>query len=194
MDNTTRVVCFKGKKVNLGLLSRELDFNRCLTWMNDSEVTRFLLQMPPVLPEREEEWFANLPQRQDDRIFAILLSNGQHIGNTGLHRISWVHRTASTGTVIGEKDCWGKGYGTEAKLLLLHYAFYDLGLEKVVSQAYEFNERSIRYSLKCGYREEGRLRSQIYRDGRRWDMVQLGILKEEFIPVWERHVKGGERG
>lgn len=182
-----RVICLAGRKVRLGLLDRKTDFDRCLRWMNDAEVAQFIKRQPPVSVEEEEEFFANLSKRKNDHTYAVETFEGRHIGNIGLHRIDRYSRTATTGTIIGEKDCWGKGYGSDAKMTLLDFAFNTLGLEKVNSSVFEFNERSLRYVLRCGYREEGRSRSQVFRYGMRWDAVQLGILREEFAPVLARY-------
>ncbi len=60
----------------------------------------------------------------------------------GIHRINWKDRTATTGAVIGEKAYWDKGYGSEAKMLVLDYAFNMLNLRKICSQVLAFNKRS----------------------------------------------------
>lgn len=118
---------------------------------------------------------------------AMVTNEGRHIGNIGLHRIDWRNRVATTGTLIGEKDLWGKGIGTEAKILLLHHAFQSMNLRKICSQAIAYNERSIAYSKKCGYKVEGVLRAHVFRRGEYWDLVNLAVFWEDFLPVWEKY-------
>ena len=65
------------------------------------------------------------------------------IGNIGLHAISPKDHNDLFGIVIGEKDYWSKGYGTEATRLVLDYGFRQLNLHRVWSAAFAFNERSI---------------------------------------------------
>jgi RimJ/RimL family protein N-acetyltransferase len=74
------------------------------------------------------------------------------------------NRTATFGILIGEKDCWGKGYGTEATRLVLDYAFTGLGLHNVMLNVFANNERAIRAYRRAGFREIGR-RRQAHRTG-----------------------------
>ncbi len=191
-SNENRVVFLKGKKVILRPLNKKTDLTSCLQWINDPEVNYFLGWCLPQSEAQEEEWFNKIGKDDKNIVFAIETLEGRYIGNIGLHNINWKDRTAMTGTVIGEKDLWGKGYGTDAKMLLLSFAFNTLNLEKICSEAFEFNERSRSYNLKCGYKEEGRKRSQMFKNGRRWDVIMLGVLRKEWLPIWERYQKTGK--
>ncbi len=184
-----RPVFLEGARVRLRPLDDRRDVEACVRWMNDQRVREFLSVFAPVTPMQEAEWFANLSKRERDIMLGIETSRGVFIGVMGLHRIDWKNRHAETGTVIGEPRYWGRGYGTEAKLLLLRYAFEELGLHKIHSRAFAFNTRSIRYSLACGYRIEGRLRDFVWSKGRFWDAIELGILRGE----WESAMKRRER-
>jgi RimJ/RimL family protein N-acetyltransferase len=103
----------------------------------------------------------------------------------GLHHISWIHRTATTGALIGEAQYRGNGYGTEAKMLLLDYAFRTLNLRKVCSNVIAFNERSQRYNEKCGYQVEGTQRKHIFRGGVYHDLILMAVFCEDWLPLWE---------
>jgi RimJ/RimL family protein N-acetyltransferase len=63
---------------------------------------------------------------------------------------------------------------------MLEHAFVRLGLHRVGLSVFAFNERAIRAYRKVGFREEGRLREAIWRDGRYWDELQMGILADEW--------------
>lgn len=187
-----RVVFLRGRKVILRPPNKKTDLANCMIWINDPEVNYFLAVFAPQTESMEEEWFDKMGKDDKNIVFAIETLDGRHIGMIGLHNINWKERTATTGAVIGEKEFWGKGYGTDAKMLLLDFAFNTLGLEKVNSEAYEFNERSKNYSLKCGYVIEGKKRSQVFRHGRRWDVIILGVLREEWLSIWEEYQKAGK--
>jgi len=96
-------------------------------------------------------------------------------------------RVATTGAVIGEKDCWNKGYGTDAKMALLEYAFNTLNLRKIMSSVIAFNGRSKRYSEKCGYRVEGRIRAWHFKNGRYWDEMIMSVTKSQWLAAFERY-------
>ena len=97
------------------------------------------------------------------------------------------NRTATTGSMIMQENHRGQGYGTDAKMLLLAYAFLELDLFKVRSQVIGSNTRSARYSAKCGYAEEGRLRAELLRDGVRHDLIQLAVFKNVWLPLWAEY-------
>jgi len=102
----------------------------------------------------------------------------------GLHQIDFIHGTAVTGAIIGEKEYQGKGYGTDAKMTLLNYAFNTLNLRKVCSDVISFNKRSLAYSKKCGYKIEGRQKQQFYRSGKYYDRVFLAIFRKNWPKIW----------
>ncbi len=144
----------------------------------------------PITPTGEAEWFDKI-EKSDEVHLAIETGDGVLIGTMGLHDVSWKDRVATTGALIGEKAYWGQGYGTDAKMTLLDYAFNTLNLRKICSSVLEFNERSLRYNLHCGYRVEGRRKQQHFHNGRYWDEILLGLFQEDWQPVWERYRETG---
>ncbi|MEI6843327.1 MAG: GNAT family protein [bacterium] len=163
--------------------------------MNNEEITRFLLGHHPTTMEDEQVWYDRVSkQRESDRICSIILKETHEvIGVIGIHRINWIDRTAGTGAFIGREDLLGKGLGTEAKMLWLKYAFLTLNLRMIISRAYAFNGRSIRYSEKCGYKQIAVYPDFIFRDGKYHDMVHLMVTREMWEPLWhefEAKMKG----
>lgn len=113
--------------------------------------------------------------------FAIcLLGNGRVIGANGLTQIDWLNRTAETETEITRGDFRGGGYGTEAKHLLLEYAFCTLGLHMVRSMAWAFNTRSCEALRKQGYRDAGRLAWTGMKSGEMADDLVFDLLGSEW--------------
>lgn len=177
----------KGKRVALRPVLKA-DLPHFMRWLNDPAMTQYLAAYLPVMEGDEEEWLEGLRKKKSsDLVFSITLANGTLIGVMGLHRIDWKDRTASTGSFIGEKKHWGKGYGTEAKMLLLDYAFHTLNLRKICASYIAFNVRSGAYQKKCGYREEGRQKLQRFRNGRYWDEILTAVFKEDWLPLWEKY-------
>ena len=182
------VVFRQSKRVVLRPLEEE-DIPLLVRWINDPEITRFLKAVYPMTIADEKEWLEQLRKNHDKDIVFMIVAEGKPIGVMGLHRINWIHRWAKTGAVIGEKGYWGKGYGSEAKMLVLDYAFNSLGLHKICSSVIAFNTRSFRYSLKCGYEEEGRRKDQYFIHGRFWDEIQLAVFKKDWLPLWRKFKK-----
>jgi len=177
-----------GKDVRLRAIERE-DIDRFVRWFNDPEVRRYLLMYEPMSRAQEERWFEERLSRKDDLLLAIEVREGDrwvHIGNMGLHRIDWKNRGATLGIVIGEKEYWGKGYGTEAVRTMLRYAFHELGLNRVELETYSFNPRAQRCYEKAGFHREGVRREALYCDGQFHDVITMGILRREFEHAGDR--------
>ncbi len=113
--------------------------------------------------------------------FAIVLRDGdEYIGSNGLDSIDWIHRTAETESFIDRAEHRGGGLGTEAKHLLLEYAFERLGLHMIRSYVFAPNTRSASALRKQGYRDAGRLRWGAFKDGKLADFLLFDLLAEEW--------------
>lgn len=132
-----------------------------LRWFADPAVTRYLKLRHPPSRAQEEAFLTQKAGDPDSILWAILLGE-RLIGSLGIEGIDWRNRHARTGTVIGERDCWGHGYASEAMRLRTRYAFDELGLESLNTLVYAPNEGSRRALLRAGYREVGWLRRYIY--------------------------------
>lgn len=170
-----------GARLYLRALERA-DAPALVPWLNDPEVTRFLRAYRPMTLRAEEEFIERAGQG-DDIVLGVVLREGDRlIGAAGLSQIDYRCRRASFGISIGARDEWGKGYGTEATRLVVGYAFETLNLNRVWLHVYEYNGRGLRAYEKVGFRREGVLRQDIFRDGRYWDTITMAILREE----WEK--------
>lgn len=173
-----------GNQVRLRAIERE-DIPRFLRWMNDREVTQFLLIHSPLSYAMEEKWFerqAAMPP-EEGQVMAIEVLKGDewvHIGNTGLHNVDHIARSAEFGIVIGEQEFWNRGFGSEATRLMLQHGFDDLNLNRIYLHVYANNPRAIRTYEKCGFIREGLLRQGIYKNGVYLDLVVMSVLQSEW--------------
>lgn len=178
----------EGGRVALGPIRREF-IPLYVRWMNDFAVTRMLAVQPrPMTFEQETEWFERAATDEGRRIFAIFeRETGRPIGNCELFDVDFRHRRCEAGIFIGDADCRGKGYGTEAMRLLLDYAFTAVGLHSVMLWVYAYNDAARRCYEKVGFREAGRRREACWYNGRYWDKIMMDILESEFeSPVLQR--------
>ena len=105
------------------------------------------------------DWFGEMAEKDpapDIELAIVLRETGELIGETGLYSIDWIARTAESGSWLYRAADRGKGYGTEAKLLLLEYAFERIGLNMIWAWVKERNPRSQAALRKQGYRDAGR--------------------------------------
>src|SRR4030042_5823819 len=105
-----------GKKVLLRTVERR-DVEMFRQWLNDPEVSQYLLAYMPLSEIAEEKWFEKTTLSNTELVMAIesydLNGPKQLVGNCGLHGISWKDRTATFGIFIGDQSFWGNGYGPE---------------------------------------------------------------------------------
>ena len=116
------------------------------------------------------------------------LDGDQLIGELGLDVVNWSGRDAFVGLGIGETNYWSKGYGTDAMNILLRFAFSEINLRRVTLTVFEYNPRAIRSYEKAGFQHEGRLRKVLNKECRRWDMLFMGILREEWLELTRSYV------
>jgi RimJ/RimL family protein N-acetyltransferase len=151
-------------------------------WYGDPELARLTrYQTRPMPAEEVEQFFKSRLLAPEALAYAIHeRPSDRLIGITTFSALDPDNGSALYHITIGEHDSWGRGLGTEATQLMLEHAFTRLGLHRVGLSAFAFNERALRAYRKVGFREEGRLREAIWRDGRYWDEVQMGILADEW--------------
>ncbi len=173
---------FRGEKIQLAAIQREY-LPKYVEWLNDWQVAQFLMPgiLAPFNLDDEKEWYENRHNKEGNYLFAILtLAENKLIGNCGLHQVDLKNRSAIFGIMIGEKDYWGKGYGTDATRTLIRYGFEELGLNRIELEVYDFNPRAIRAYEKAGFRRDGVHRQGLYRMGQFHDEIIMCILREEW--------------
>ena len=173
-----------GASVALGPLRRDLlpHYER---WMNDFDVTKTLsVGWLAMTSESEFEWYEQASRASNQVTFTVYeRPELRPIGNAGLTDIDFRHGTAEFGIMIGEKDCWGKGYGTEVTRLVVDYAFTGLGLHNVFLRCYATNEAGIRAYTRAGFKLIGR-RRESRRRGLEWvDTILMDCLVSDVQPT-----------
>ena len=169
-----------GERIYLRPLERE-DAAVFVPWVNDQEITRNLILYRPMNRDIEEEFIARASKEQGGMVFGIALKKDDRlIGNTALHAVHGKDRHAGFGILIGDKTEWDRGYGTEVTALMVEYGFKTLNLNRIWLHVYEFNERGRRAYEKVGFRVEGTLRKHYFREGKYWDVIVMGLLRDEW--------------
>jgi len=187
MSETT-VVFIKGWRLNLRP-DEAADVPKFTFAVNDPDTRRYMGNIVPKTTEDEVQWRLGLSQRKPNNIVLVIDVNGKAIGTIGIHQIDWIARTAVTGSMIWDKDYRGKGYATEAKMLLLEYAFNTLNLRKIYSEVMGPNEASLDYAERCGYVEEACIPNHYFRDGIYQDKYILAVYKKPWKKLWRTYQK-----
>lgn len=155
-------------------------------WNRDSEWWRLLATEPSNQHsvKKIQQWIER-DQQKDNPVaysFAIrTLQDNRLLGFVGLDGDTFPHGEAFLGIAIGEREFWGKGYGADVMKVILGYAFRELNLRRVSLNTFEYNPRALHSYKKVGFIHEGRIKDFLNREGKRWDLIFMGILKEEWI-------------
>jgi RimJ/RimL family protein N-acetyltransferase len=179
---------WQGKLVRLVAPNAETDAGVVAGWSRDAEFLR-LFMTRAIRP-----WTANgvrqyLTETQDgesgkNNFYAFhicTLADDRLIGLTNLEISNWNQREGWVAIGLGRRADWGQGYGSDAMRLILRQAFAELNLDRVSLNLFGYNERALRSYQKVGFVVEGRQRERLRRDGQRWDMVYMGMLREEWV-------------
>ena len=173
-----------GEKIYLrGLEKNDLSGNM-FQWVNDPEVTYFMMMRGerPNSMELMEEEYERYTRSKNDVVFGIVdKKTDTLIGRVGLYDIHRISHFGEFRIIIGEKEYWNKGYGTEATKLTVQYGFETLNLSKVWLHTNAENKGAIKAYENAGFVHEGVLRQEIYRNGRYYDAVRMSILRDEYF-------------
>jgi diamine N-acetyltransferase len=176
----TRLGTLVGRRVCLRPLGRE-DLVYLRKWSEDAEIRALIGETRPMSGADCERFLEQVRVDERKEWFAVVTTkNNRVIGEAGLLRMDPLWRTTDVSIIIGEKEEWGKGYGSETVLLLLDHAFRHLAFHRVAIGVVGFNERALRFWAKAGFRKEGVQRDGYYYDGRYHDFVMMSILDDEF--------------
>ncbi len=150
------------------------------TWFEDQEVCRFNSHGKLV---RTEEYFRRFVQSlngSDAVVWAICHESDGHIGNVSLQAISLINRTAEFAILMGDRRHWKTGAATLASRQLLDHGFQKLNLRRVHCGTASTNAGMRRLAAALGMREEGVRRQHLYLEGQWIDVIEYGVLREEF--------------
>lgn len=169
----------KGNKVLLRAIELT-DADVLQSMINDEEIEQMMLGYSfPVAHHQQLKWIENL-SNEKNVLRAMVDVDGVAIGTVILSDIDMKNGTAEIHIKLARASERGKGYGTDAIMTVVSYAFNELRLNCIICRIREDNIASQRMVEKCGFIKEGCLRSRLYRDGRYYDFYEYSVLKSEY--------------
>ena len=163
-------------------LSRS-DIHQLNQWRNDRDAQQFLVNPFRFIDEEvDEKWFDSyLASRESSVRLMICEADSQKpLGTVYLFNIDWVSRSCYFAIWVAEKDFRGRGVGEFATRAIMEHAFKDMNLRRIHLGVLVNNERAIALYKKVGFVEEGVWREAVFKNGRYVDLIQMGILVEEY--------------
>lgn len=172
-----------GERIYLRSLSQEDCSGAYLQWFNDEQVCQFNgHHYFPYTFAEATAYVASVNESRRDFVVAIALrDDDRHIGNVALQNIDFISQCAEFAIVIGDKECWGQGFAQEAGRLILDHGFLALNLHRVYCGTTENNLAMRRLAEYLGMKEEGRRREAAFKNDRYLDVVEYGVLKNDYV-------------
>jgi len=157
------------------------------TWHTDPELAELdaspllTIAFTEYLPDYACELHYSSPRKHS---LAIETLDGRHIGNCAYYNIDDDKGETEFGIMIGDRDYWDKGYGTDAVTTLLNYIFRQTKLNRIHLKTLDSNQRAYRCFEKCDFAPCGNLT----KDGYNFTLMDIHRTR------WEREqTKGGKQ-
>ena len=130
------------------------------TWETDPELAH--LDAASAIDVTFSQYLADYVKELHNHIptsqrFAIYTLDGKHIGNCSYYNISETRGEAELGIMIGNRDYWNKGYGTDIVTTLVNHIFSQTNLNRIHLKTLESNARAQKCFQKCGFAPYGNL-------------------------------------
>jgi RimJ/RimL family protein N-acetyltransferase len=179
---------FESQDIRFGPIDYEKDPEIESRWTHNAEFMR-LYEFEPARPTSAaivKKQYEKLEKKieEDKNLYHFMIrakADDRLIGKAMINRIEWANGGCQIRLGIGSADDRRKGYGTQASKMLLRFAFAELNLFRVTAHVAEYNEGAIALLKKFGFTEEVRRRQSLERDGRRWNLLVFGLLKDEWL-------------
>lgn len=173
----------KGNKVYLTAIEQK-DLSQLMEWRNIPQLRKYFREYREISIDMQNTWYQNKVLKDPFTImFSIrAITDDELLGCCGLCYINWVHRNADLSLYIGWNESYidDNGYAKESCELLFKYGFKELGLQKIWTEIYEFDNKKYNLYHQLGFHDDGLLRNQYYYDGKWWNSYILSLLQNEF--------------
>lgn len=173
----------KGEKVYLDTIEPN-DLETLRKWRNLPNYRKFFREYQEINSDMQRKWYESKVVNDNSTLMFAIRDNttDELLGCCGLCYINWIHRNADLSLYIGKDEVYidDEGIAEESLDLLWNYGFGELGLVKVWTELYEFDEKKLSLYQKMGMKIDGTLRKQYFYDGRWYDSKMLSLLNEEW--------------
>ncbi len=152
------------------------------TWHNDPEIRKLAIggRLPYTQDFEEEDIKNAIKSKEQAYLMIVKKVEDKAIGFIRINELRSFDRNVWLRMIIGDKNSWGQGYGSDALRCVLHWLFNELNVYRVEIEIFAFNERALKFFKKIGFKQEGIHRKAHFSEGQYHDIISLGLLREEF--------------
>ena len=168
----------KGHKAALRSIEED-DFSLIHRWANDQKTTHYMFtgQIPLAATQTKKAYSREFNSASNVVFIIVDMQTNNPIGMVGLYDLHFTARKAEFRILIGDPDSRGKGIGTEVTTLIVKYGFERLNLHRIFLGVTDENKAAAKTYKKCGFKEEGTLQDDIYRNGRYYDTIRMALVR-----------------
>jgi UDP-4-amino-4,6-dideoxy-N-acetyl-beta-L-altrosamine N-acetyltransferase len=167
--------CYKGIYLRV---VEESDIEHIRQLRNDHRTWIYLTDCTLLDALKQQRWYESLADREDRKYFILFDKKHDFLGIVRLDEVDKTNRSIRIGCDIVPR-LRGKGYGNKAMYLIKKYCFDYLNMHRLWLAVLETNKVAFYLYKKHGFKEEGRYRKAIFRDGRYLDYIIMSLLEEE---------------
>lgn len=151
-------------------------------WRMKPEVTKYMYTDPTITEESQKIWFRSISYDKSVKVWIIQYS-GQDIGLLTITGIDQVNLRCDWAYYIADNSFRGRGIGGALECNIYDYVFNQMNMNKLCCEVFVFNEKVIRLHEKYGSEIEGTRKEHIIKNGEKYDIVEMAILKEKWEEI-----------
>lgn len=183
LNDTTMSERIEGEKI---ILRRPIESDAAFfaRWYNEPDVMVKCGFTERTTPEEEISAIRRCAANEDRDWYTITTRDGRILGEAGLLRMFPAWRCTDLSLIIPDPEDRGKGYGTEAMMLMLDRAFRHWNFHRVSIGVVGFNAPALRFYQKMGFKQEGLQEQGYFCNHEFSDFIMMRMLKYEFAPEY----------
>lgn len=157
------------------------DVDELVALKNNKRASRLLGGDTPIYTVDGIKKWVEFHNNNKEELLLVVYDEEAHklIGHVGLYKIDERARKAEYGILLADDASRGKGFGTMCTKMMVDYAFDVLKLHRVYAEVIAENKASECMFKKCGFKVEGILRDDNFKNGRYFDVLVMSILESE---------------
>ena len=163
---------------------RQTDLEQVLIWRNSDRIRAISYTNHVISREEHQAWFERV-SRDPATCHLIFQYLGRPVGLVNFMDIDRRHGTCRWGFYLGEQNL-PRGSGTVMGYLALNWIFREQELRKVGGEVLSFNQASMKFFLRLGFTEDGRLRQHLLKNGEYVDVILYSLLADEWTSEKDR--------
>jgi UDP-4-amino-4,6-dideoxy-N-acetyl-beta-L-altrosamine N-acetyltransferase len=172
-----------GKKIYLTSIDKD-NLNTLREWRNNPELRQYFREHRELSMDMQTNWYVNKVLGDPNQYNFEIHDNESKklIGHCGLYYINWISKSAEFGIYIGDFSFRNGGYGSDSLRTLIDYGFNQLNMNRIWAEVYSNND-AIKVYTKIGFKIEGVLRQNVFKNGEYFDSTIISLLKSEYEDI-----------